>query len=294
MRRHQALLPDFTRFVWVSNNAKNVWSPRLGRIAAMSAKAELLSVAEGIRPATIQIVRPEELPQFAQRVRRSGVTFSPVGCVGRATSHYANTNAPATAGEPVDLVVAIARPQHLDRIVDAYWASDSRAIGECLGYPPCCVEFFAKWWVAQGFVDTTWPMAVRTVGSTSLDIDTTGAWQCNILWRWVAIRAVPHLPCSFTCAATVRLANDLLDCTAKEHSEEHVWLKEVLSWPVEWSCLHGIAEVLNPIMKIVSRSDAAAERTVVRLRGTAYPNEGANGIKFPYRSAAQRRLPLAT
>ena len=31
---------------------------------------------------------------------------------------------------------------------------------------------------------------------------------------------------------------------------------EILSWPVEWSVLHGIAEIKTPIFRVISRSDA--------------------------------------
>jgi 2-polyprenyl-3-methyl-5-hydroxy-6-metoxy-1,4-benzoquinol methylase len=59
-------------------------------------------------------------------------------------------------------------------------------------------------------------------------------------------------------------------------------MEEILSWPVEWSALHGIAEIKTPILKVSTRSDIAHGKRVVRWHGSAYPAEGARGLSFPY------------
>jgi hypothetical protein len=74
-------------------------------------------------------------------------------------------------------------------------------------------------------------------------------------------------------------------------SEEMDWLVEILRWPVEWSALHGIAEIKSPVVKIITQTDATARKYVVRHAGDHYPEEGAHGLGFPYRG---RRIPLLT
>jgi hypothetical protein len=64
----------------------------------------------------------------------------------------------------------------------------------------------------------------------------------------------------------------------------------VLSWPVEWSGLHGIAEIKTPVLKISARTDATAEKYTVRWSGTGYPDEGATGLRFPYRAPARKPM----
>jgi SAM-dependent methyltransferase len=68
------------------------------------------------------------------------------------------------------------------------------------------------------------------------------------------------------------------------------WLLDMLSWPVEWSALHGIAEVRTPILKISTATDATAERLEVRRQGEGYPEEGARGLHFPYRPPDRLRV----
>jgi hypothetical protein len=69
------------------------------------------------------------------------------------------------------------------------------------------------------------------------------------------------------------------------------WLLEILSWPVEWSALHGIAEIKTPVLKVCTRTDATPSKYVVRRQGDAYPEEGAKGLTFAYRLP---RRPLLT
>jgi hypothetical protein len=73
-------------------------------------------------------------------------------------------------------------------------------------------------------------------------------------------------------------------------AEEMGWLEEILRWPVEWSCLHGIAEVKTPILKLSANTDATASKYVVRRRGDRYPAEGARGLSFAYRLPQAPRL----
>jgi SAM-dependent methyltransferase len=74
------------------------------------------------------------------------------------------------------------------------------------------------------------------------------------------------------------------------YDEEMDWLLEILSWPVEWSALHGIAEIKTPVLKVSTRTDATAKKYTVRRPATTYPVEGALGIRFPYRLRSARSL----
>jgi hypothetical protein len=52
---------------------------------------------------------------------------------------------------------------------------------------------------------------------------------------------------------------------------------------MEWSALHGIAEVRTPVFKLATDTDASAATYVVRHHGGGYPEHGATGLVFPYR-----------
>jgi hypothetical protein len=68
------------------------------------------------------------------------------------------------------------------------------------------------------------------------------------------------------------------------------WMLEILDWPVQWSALHGIAEIKTPVLKVSARTDATPVDYVVRRPGRARPREGARGLGFPYGRVRSRRL----
>lgn len=135
-------------------------------------------------------------------------------------------------------------------------------------------------------MDPTWFIAAGSrphdPGDTCLDVD--GPWQTNVLWRWLTICAMPHLPCSLDCEASRAIADRLIALGREAgYAEEMSWMREVLSWPVEWTALHGIAVISTPILKISARTDTTEQKFTVRRHGEAYPAEGATGLCFPYR-----------
>ena len=156
-------------------------------------------------------------------------------------------------------------------------------IGELLGYPACCRDFFRDVWVEHGMIDTTWPQAMNSGAAEGGMIETPAAPETNVLWRWMGVRAVPHLPCSFSCEPTVELGKNFVQVGRDNGYEQEMdWLMEILSWPIEWSCMHGILELKTPIMKVSASTDATAGKHVVRLSGDAYPEQGAQGLNFPF------------
>ena len=104
-----------------------------------------------------------------------------------------------------------------------------------------------------------------------------------MLWRWLGVRAVPHLPCSIQCVRTRTLANAFSQALDEAgNANEARLIREILSWPVEWSALHGIAEVKTPILKFCVNTDSTASKFIVRYSGIGYPLSGASGTGFPY------------
>jgi hypothetical protein len=109
------------------------------------------------------------------------------------------------------------------------------------------------------------------------------------------VRMIPHLPCSFDCSQSKLMAEQFNSLGASVHlTEATTKLREVFRWPLEWSALHGIAEVRTPILKFSFPTDATATALMVRWQGDIYPEMGARGIGFPYdtrRPPAQQSFP---
>lgn len=142
--------------------------------------------------------------------------------------------------------------------------------------------------MAQGCVDTVWAMSKGNEHPNVRERvrSADGPAVSNILLQSLGIRAVPHSPCSFGCHATTLLAHDLRR-VAREIGvrTEYEWLSDILSWPAEWSGLHGIAEVKTPIVKVCIPTDATGSRYKVRWNGPLMPEEGARGLVFPFKTS---------
>jgi SAM-dependent methyltransferase len=292
MQRLGFTLHDFTRVAWVSDRARETWAPRLERIGTAWAEIEWRSVLAGVRSCGVTMASPEEFLAQAPRWAEAGLGSLPVEMVGVSGQPYSATSVRPEPGQPFHFRLVLGEPEALAAFKACWNDGDQAAIGSALGYPPCCREFFRRVWVDDAMVDTTWPMAVATGERTEeCTVAIDGPAQANILWRWMGARAVPHLPCRCDCPATVKLADQLLAVGRESGFDEEMdWLLEVLSWPLEWSALHGIAEIKTPVLKVVTRTDATPRRYVVRRAGEAYPAEGAQGLSFPLRQPVKLRL----
>lgn len=275
---------EWTRRIWASRAARRVWEPRITAVTNAWLEAEWRSVIDGVRPSALLSVTPDDLPRSTRRAAAHGLLLAPLGRSGQAASYSAGA-VPVEDGGAWTYRAALTRPEHTGGWYGAWERSDDDAIGELLGFPECCRTFFTRVWGKK--IDTTWWMADPDGWEEPVELDADP--RNNILLRWLGVRAVPHLPCSFDCAHTRELADRML---ALVRQPERGWLDTMLAWPVEWSALHGIAEVKTPVVKISAKTDWSPTKRVVRLRGSAYPEEGARGNVFPYLDAQAKRRKL--
>lgn len=279
-------LPEFVRMAWVSSVARERWLPRFQHIMAAWARIEWLSVLAGVRSCALTMVTSEEFVSRGAEWAGHGLNVLPVAMEGATNLSYRASSAPLEPGQPFLFRMVLGTPENVMRFKTAWDAGDHEAMGALLGYPACCTAFFHDVWVAQRLVDTTWPMAAATITATADAhcCKVQGPPEANILWRWMGLRAVPHLPCRFDCAPTVSLGEQLLAVGRDAgFTDEMDWLLEVLNWPVEWSALHGIAEIKTPVLKVSTRTDATAGKYMVQRLGSGHPPEGGQGLTFPYR-----------
>lgn len=293
MERLDFTLPDFTRLAWVSGAAEQVWRPRFERIAVAWSEIEWRAVLAGVRSCAVTMASPEDFLTLGARWAEAGLSALPVEMVGVSGQPYSATGVPLEPGQPFMFRFVVGRPSDIAAFKVAWDGADQDAIGDYLGYPACCRKFFEAVWVDDGMVDTTWPMAVATAEAPErvTSVEVAGPPHANILWRWMGLRAVPHLPCRFDCPSTVEVGERLVAVGRRAGFDQEMdWLIEILSWSVEWSALHGIAEVKTPVLKVSTRTDATARRYVVRRRGDSHPTEGVSGLTFPFEVPVTLRL----
>lgn len=278
MIRLDFVLPEWTRIIWNSAHTKSVWETRISRVSNAFLSIEKHAVLNNIKPAWLSVLSESEVANFQEQL--SGTEFEIV-CLNKTSvnTSYSSSSKPYVPGQPYNYRTVLTHKSQVDQWHRAWQQNDNLKIGQLLGFPDCCIAFFQKYWVEQQFVDTTWPMSLS---------GTQGPKECNILLRWLGVRAVSHLPCSFDCKHSYNIARSNIDWGYANGLEtEMQWLEEMLDWPVQWSALHGIAEIRTPILKISTRTDATGDLIEVNRQGYSYPPEGASGVKFPYVNKAK-------
>lgn len=294
MKRLSFELPEFIRISWVSDTDREVWEPRIDRIIKAWREVEWLSVAEGIRQCATISVSPEYLVSVGEKAVKKGLFVLPLGYQGVQNYSYSNENLGKTPTEQFLLNVVIGKSQDVLKFKSvSETASDYELIGKLVGYPPCCQEFFRQV-LEEGNADATWSMAVATtppLTENDVSIEITSSPFVNLFWRWLGIRPIPHFPCSFNCKHSLDMARNYISIGREfGYSDEMDWLLTILSWPVQWSALHGIAEIKTPILRLSTKTDATPIKYEVRRVADMYPAEGAKGLYFPYRTSASAKL----
>jgi hypothetical protein len=241
---------EFTRVAWASQGARETWEPRIRAISAALLDVEVASVRAGIRPAALQFT-----PDTAALRRFGDLPFAPVA--------------------PGRCVVAQSQAEVDGFVKDWHQGSRDVAIGARLGFPTCCNGFFNRVWNRDGKRDTTLSMAGDPNGPV------------NILGRWLGVRSVFHLPCAWTCEETAALAAAL---DRLWPADVRQWRDEILSWPVRYSALHGVAIVTFPVVRVVAETDYTAVEVALQRIGTRYPAEAPRGLTFPFQRAASAPL----
>jgi siroheme synthase len=287
-------LNGFLGIVWASSHARDSWAPVLSRIRGVIRDVQWRSIASGARScALITGEDAEDLPS-RDELASHGLSWCELTGSGMSASRYWHTEA-AVQRVPRQHGILIADGPRMRDFEAAWQARDYDSADRMLGVPACCAKAYRELCGDGNVLDPTWPYARRSSPDAAVDTITVSASDArvtttNTLWRWIGIRAVPYFPCSYGCPATADLAL-MLGRTAKEAGSGRVWdyLTNVLSWPSEWTALHGIAEVKTPILKFRTATDATASKYTVRWDGSSYPQEGATGLGFPYRGASASR-----
>lgn len=264
------VLPEWTRHAWASMDEKGWWEPYLCDAVKAWQEIEKWSVVDGVRQAARMDVSPEQLPAFMKWATDHGVVVHILEQVVAGKSYSSATQA-YSSGNTMSFRVLLFRPESLSKAMSRL---TDETLGELLGYPSCCRTFFAETWGA-GQIDTTfdqfcnqpagsawldWPEHQRGPGNDPV--------EANILWRWMGIRWVPHLPCSFNCAATVAFGKRMREVAiAHGYHEEAKTIDRILSWPVTWSAINGIAEIVGPCLKVSTRTDWSPERRLFTRAG---------------------------
>jgi SAM-dependent methyltransferase len=266
-------VPDFLRIVWASEAAREYWGAKIHRLSDLWRGVELLTLTQEMRNGILQSIRPLDLPAMQGWALSHNVPMAIVGVDGQVTGAYGNAAVPYQDGKQFTYRVYFGITP--EKFIDAWHAQDDLAIGYMLGFPDCCSRFFQKHWKEGGWRDYT-ALTFDGVNQKNLIYN-------NVLLRHLGIRGVFHLPCSVDCKRSCMIGQGILELMdANGFNREMNWLRELLSMPMQWTSLHGVAMVVTPILKTTYASDALPRKVTLNLHSEEYPHYGASGNQFPF------------
>jgi hypothetical protein len=272
---------DVVRRAWVSQQAKDVWEPRVQAVGEALAKLEVESVYHRVRHSAMVFKMPDEMVAFSLEVGRHGCSAITLDTHGVDTLAYSSNTTAVEKDKPFKYRVVVTRePKKWAKVYRK--DADEVALGKLLGFPECCSRFYAQAWVQDKWTDTTVPMSADGAA---------GPPEGNILLRWAGVRLVRHLPCSFNCEASAKVGKETLALGRKlGYAKEMNWALEMLSWPMEYSSRNGIAIITTPVFKVVTTTDPLGATYVLRRHSDVYPEEGARALHFPFQSVSKRKV----
>ena len=267
-------IPDTTSTIWVSKAARDYWEPLINQISVSWQEVEFLSVADGLREAAILAIQPNNILDFSRRVIDSKLYMTMLGKMAD-TGMYSSRHV-AEITNKFQYRIAIHRePEYFE---DNQHQAEAR-----LGYPVCCVSNFDYWWNQQHYFDLTWPQYENSKGEFHP--------LCNVMLRCLGVRPVFHLPCGFYCDATREMAQRI-QALMLQHGMAKIsqTIHKLCDMPMEWSALHGYAEIRTPIFKIVTKTDATPFEYKFQKPGAFIPVHSGSGLAFPF--ANEQRVKL--
>lgn len=277
-------LPPFQRLMWTSPEAAATWQPRIRGIARAVPDAVPGWLHDTGRDLALLTLAPWQLLALHTVLARHQLVAAalPSAAAARTSAGLA----------PLHCLVAAGTGPAVHAAQRLWEAGKPDELAAAADVPPCCVRAAADDRDAA-WHDRTWPSAIRTAGPQSASLTFPVVPQTSTFLAPLGLRAVQHQPCRASCPGSRRDGDAFLAALGTCHPGASRQLAEMLSWPLEWSARHGIAEVRTPVLKLAHRTDATSHTLRIAITSPNYPTEGATGLRFPYRTP-RRQLPVLT
>jgi len=184
---------------------------------------ELLAVKHGIKPLLRTVIQPENVKSVKMICKEKGLS----SMIKSFNQLYG-----ADLVSPINIIYISKSKDLLRKAYLSEKSEDRRLIGELLGYPPCCVEFFS-----EALKNGKFPYPVKTylktegkpsflvnnifkmesrLGSKELEIFQKDIDFANRIHH---LFLISHIPCSYTCKKSIKIGRKILALLKREEPE---------------------------------------------------------------------------
>lgn len=226
-------MENFTRIM--PKQGCEEWPEKLGRMGRLFQETEYQTVKKRLRTAAALNINPDNLQAKMEEINKDGLIFAPLRKV-KHFSGYSLCQETPQPEEPFFWYGCLTRTyKDTQKFKAADLKNDHRIIGQMLGFPDCCIDYFKK----------TFPVNPDPVW-VNLEGKVIGYPECNILLRYFGPRMISHMPCSPRCQATRELGEirfKIMKDIDKGLADE---LYNLFANSVIWNSYHGVVQIETP------------------------------------------------
>lgn len=263
-------LPPVLHLNWASTELRERWQAEFEDAPLVLARRWIELVRQGTIPASIIPARPFEVPRLMREAKEAGLK-----CKVLLDNSPFLARLDWVASRPFNLL-GVGDEESLEALQNTLDGNNEAAFLRSAGWPDCCAASRA----GLASTDPAWSFVLcrhdkqpDRLSNQSLD------W--HPLLRRLRLSALPHAACGPNCEASREMASQ---CRGDEPVDA------ILSWAISWSALHGLAEILLPVAKLVHTTDASAEKHVCGIHSENVPEGSPEGVVAPYRKPKRRAL----
>jgi len=262
-------LEPFARTNWIDAEARDAWRDRLQRAAEAKFEAEWRSVLDGEtdRKAAIIHVSNQSREKWLRRIGDHDLVFRDIR-YSEPYDGFAHQHHSTDKSNPQRITYSvIAQDEDVaeemkDAELNGQGKSRHRRVGELLGFPDCCLDFFGQKWLDDRRLDPMYEITCNTESAEKINGDPTDLRVVNAnagvntLWKYFGWSFITHIPCSWECERSAEIARNRYRIMKENgYGDAADALATFLDMPFEWSGYHGLAEVQNDVVIGTSRTD---------------------------------------
>lgn len=250
---------SYTALNWKIPESRDAWAEHFQRMSEAKSEAEWRSVMddETNRKAAIIHINNSNREKWLKRIGEHDLYYRDIR-YSEPYGGFAHEFSPTEKSNPQRITYSVISEN--SDIVDEMEEAENEMqgherhdkVGELLGFPECCRNFFLEDWIDASIRDPMYEISCNTPSAEAVDGNHNHVVVkepndgTNIMWRYFGLSFLTHMPCSWECERSVDLARRRFRIMSENgYGDAADLIHQWISQPHTWSGLHGQAVVQN-------------------------------------------------
>jgi len=252
-------LDPFDKRNWKTAESRDKWEEILEKARQAKREAEWRSVSSGStdRKAAIIHINNYNREEWLRRLSEMDLVYREIR-YSEPYGGFSHKTFPTDKSDPERITYSVIaqnadiadKMEHAE--MEMRGTKGHEIIGELLGFPKCCRDWFNEHFITKGFKDPMYECACNTEGAEVVDDNPHHIKVpephdlVNPLWRYFGLGFNTHLPCSLNCDRSKEVAERRRQIMLDNGYDEVVEaMEEWLGLPAEWSGKAGLLHLIN-------------------------------------------------